>query len=69
MRKSTWRSTGIGALFVFVTILFINYTYQTNAKKTTTFKKEEKSRYETNKQEKFIQASPEEKFMTFLPHG
>lgn len=72
MKPSAFRSISIAAFFVFVTVLFVRFVYQSN--KTNTSLKEQKARNDIIRQQQQdksnqINASPDEKFMSFFPHG
>lgn len=62
MKKGTIRSASIGILFAFVTILFVHHVYQTNKVESNL---KEQSKNEAAKQKPI----PDERFMSFLPHG
>lgn len=68
MKRGLLRTTAIGGLFIFITLLFINLVYKTKTTNTTIIDlRTEKVKQE--KDEYLIKASSEEKFMSFLPHG
>lgn len=67
MKRGLLRTTAIGGLFIFTTLLFINLVYKTKSNNTTLTHKEQ---VKQEKDEYLIKASsPEEKFMSYLPHG
>jgi hypothetical protein len=72
MKPSALRPISIAAFFVFVTVLFVRFVYQSTKSKSSL--KEEKARYDIIRQQQqdkssYINASPDEKFMSFFPHG
>jgi preprotein translocase subunit SecG len=68
MKRGLFRTTAIGALFIFATILFVKFLYRnqnSNIKEKDDF---ELIRQQQQKQRP-IEATPDEKFMSFFPHG
>jgi preprotein translocase subunit SecG len=70
MKRGLLRTTVLGASFIFVTLLFINFVYKSQHENIIIQKeKDEFKPTSIPEKQQLIEASAEEKFMSFLPHG